>query len=237
MYTLAVIPTYNERENLLPLVSKILDLGLKIKILIVDDNSPDGTGALADTMAASDKRITVLHRPAKEGLGKAYRDGFRAALADPEAANILQMDADLSHDPSYIPAFIREIQDCDLVIGSRFYGGQIRIVNWPLLRLALSYGASIYVRFFSCLSISDPTGGFKCFKRHTVERLLANNIISDGYAFQIETNYICRKLGFKIKELPIIFYDREKGASKMSTSRTILEALSIVWRLKFKRLV
>ena len=235
MSILVIIPTYNEKGNLETIVRRILSLGLRIQILIVDDNSPDGTGECADRLAAQDGRVTVIHRPGKEGLGAAYLEGFAHAIAHTDAAYIFEMDADLSHDPVYIPAFLEKIKGCDVVIGSRFCQGRINIVNWDLSRRMLSYGASLYVRLFSSLSLSDPTSGFKCFKRHVIERVLANGVFSRGYAFQIEVNYICNKLGFSIKDIPIVFYERNTGYSKMCTPRTVMEAVLIVWRLKFRK--
>jgi dolichol-phosphate mannosyltransferase len=229
------MPTYNECNCLENILRAILALGLDIKILIVDDNSPDGTGRIADALARSDNHISVLHRPKKEGLGKAYLEGFRRALEDKDVDYIMEMDADFSHDPKYIPKFLEAISDCDIVIGSRFYKGRISIVNWPLSRLILSYGARIYVRLFAGLGLSDPTSGFKCFRRRAVEMILNNGIISNGYAFQIEVNYACKKLGLKFGEIPIIFYNRDIGTSKMGALRTVIDAMAIVWLVKFKR--
>lgn len=234
MSTVIIIPTYNEKDNIENLTKEILSLKVDVRILIIDDNSPDGTGKIADTLAASDDRIMVLHRKTKEGLGKAYLEGFRYVIKNTDAEYIMEMDADFSHDPKYIPKFLEEIKDADLVIGSRFYQGRINIVNWPLSRLIFSYGASLYVRLFSRLSLSDPTGGYKCFRRRVIEAILKAGIVSNGYAFQIEVNYICRKMGFVIKEIPIIFYDRDKGSSKMRAIRTIWDAVMIVWLLKFR---
>ncbi len=235
METLIIIPTYNERENLKPLLEKIFALGLNTKALIVDDNSPDGTGDFAEELARKEKRISVLHRDVKEGLGKAYLAGFRYAVENFSSDYIMEMDADLSHDPQYIPKFLEELEVCDVVIGSRFYKGRISIINWPLSRLIFSYGARTYVNLFTWLSLGDPTSGFKCFKRSVIEAVLNNPVLSNGYAFQIEINYMCKKMGFSIHEIPIIFHDRDKGYSKMSTVHTILEAISIVWILKFKK--
>ncbi len=229
------MPTYNEKDNLERLVKNIFALGLDIKILIVDDNSPDGTGILADKMAMSDSRISVLHRAKKDGLGKAYLDGFGYAIKNIDADYIMEMDADLSHDPIFIPKFIEGMKECDVIVGSRFCQGRISITNWSLIRLAFSYSASIYVRLFTRLNMTDPTSGFKCFKRYVIESILTSDIVSSGYAFQIEVNYICKEMGFKIKELPIIFYGRDKGLSKMRTFNTILDAIAIVWILKFKK--
>jgi len=235
MQTLVMIPTYNERDNLEILVRRILDLGLDLGIVIIDDNSPDGTGELADALAASDKRIAVVHRPVKEGIGKAYLAGYRYAAGKSDCEYLVQMDADLSHDPAYIPDLLKKMEGYDFVTGSRYYQGRVRITNWPLSRLILSYGASLYVRLFSGLAMSDPTSGLKCFRRKVVERIVENGIISDGYASNIEVNYMCKKMGFRTGEIPIVFYDRSAGSSKMCKLSTVLGAIAIVWKLKFKR--
>lgn len=235
MSLLVIVPTYNERDNLKILADKILSQKGDIRILIVDDNSPDGTGEIAKQMAASDKRVKVLHNIKKMGLGSAYLEGFKYAIKNMPADYFMQMDADLSHDPSAIPEFLKAMKDNDVVIGSRYLNGKINIVNWPLRRLILSYGASVYVRLFSRVALSDPTSGYKCFRKSAVEYILSNKISSGGYAFQIEINYIMRKAGFKMAEIPIIFHDRDKGASKMSQFKTIFEAFFIVWALKFRR--
>ncbi len=236
MSLLIVIPTYNEKDNISELTNRIFKSSPPdTKILIVDDNSPDGTGEAADDMATEDSRISVLHRQKKEGLGRAYMDGFRHALKNYDAEYIMSMDADLSHDPVFIPKFLEHIASCDIVLGSRFYDGRISIVNWPMTRLILSYSASLYVRICTRIPISDWTGAYRCFRRRAIEKILENSMISNSYAFLIEINYICYKLGFKFGEVPIIFYDRDKGASKMQTSKAILEAIVIVWKLKFRR--
>lgn len=225
-----VIPTYNERDNIEKLVQDVLSQGEEFDVLVVDDNSPDGTGALADAMATANKRVRVLHRPGKQGLGSAYRQGFRLAL-DMGADCIVEMDADFSHDPATLPRFIDMMKSHDLVIGSRYLNG-ISVVNWPLRRLMLSYFASVYTRLITGLRISDCTSGFKCFKREVIESLDLDTVRSDGYSFQIEMNYRCMELGFKIGELPIIFIDRHAGTSKMSR-KIVREAVVMVWKLKF----
>jgi dolichol-phosphate mannosyltransferase len=235
MSTLVIIPTYNERANLENLTGRIFASCPGVGLLIVDDNSPDGTGLEADKLALSDTRIRVLHRPNKEGLGKAYMDAFAYVIKNTDAEYIVTMDADFSHDPAYIPRFLEEIKNYDVVIGSRYCGGRVNIVNWPLTRLILSYGASMYVRLFASLPIMDPTGGFRCFRRCVIESLLANEIMHNGYAFLIEINYICHRLGYRIKEIPIIFYERDKGRSKMYALRAVFDAILIVWRVKFKK--
>ncbi len=224
-----VIPTYNERDNIEKLVNEVLSLGECFEVLIVDDNSPDGTGALADVIAASNRRVRVLHRPGKLGLGSAYRQGFRIAL-DMGADYIIEMDADFSHDPATLPRFVDMMKTHDLVIGSRYLNG-ISVVNWPLRRLMLSYFASVYTRFITGLRISDCTSGFKCFKRVVIETLDLDTVTSDGYSFQIEMNYRCMERGYRIGELPIIFIDRHAGTSKMS-KKIVREAVLMVWKLK-----
>ena len=229
-----IIPTYNERDNLRPLTERILSQHQSLRILIVDDNSPDGTGQLADELAREDSRIQVLHRPAKLGLGSAYREGFRRAL-DLGADYLIEMDADFSHDPAVLPLFLEKIAACDLVIGSRYING-ISVVNWPLRRLMLSYGANVYTRLITGLRIMDCTSGFKCFRRSLLERIDLARITSDGYSFQIERHFRCAELGARICELPIIFIDRRVGQSKMS-KRIVREAVLMVWRLKLDSLI
>ncbi len=229
-----VIPTYNERDNLRPLTERILSQHQSLRILIVDDNSPDGTGQLADELAREDSRIQVLHRPGKLGLGSAYREGFRRAL-DLGANYLIEMDADFSHDPAVLPLFLEKIAEYDLVIGSRYING-ISVVNWPLRRLMLSYGANVYTRLITGLTIMDCTSGFKCFRRSLLERIDLDRITSDGYSFQIEMHFRCAELGARICELPIIFIDRRVGQSKMS-KRIVREAVLMVWKLKLDSLI
>ena len=224
-----VIPTYNEHENIEKLATEVLSKDNSIHILIVDDNSPDGTGELADRMAAADDRIHVLHRKGKLGLGSAYREGFRLAI-DQGADYIVEMDADFSHDPAILPRFFEKMSEYDLVIGSRYLNG-VSVVNWPLRRLMLSYFASVYTRVITGLRISDCTSGFKCFNRKVLEAIDLNRIRSDGYSFQIEMNYRCVEKGFRVGEVPIIFIDRHAGSSKMS-KKIVREAVIMVWKLK-----
>lgn len=227
---IVVIPTYNEKENIQKLVPEILKEGEEFEVLIVDDNSPDGTGEVADKLAHQyPDKVHVLHRPCKLGLGSAYREGFKFALAH-GADYIFEMDADFSHDPKYLPEFLKLMDEYDLVIGSRYKNG-ISVVNWPLRRLILSLLATKYVRLITGLKLSDCTTGYKCFKRKVLETLDLDSILSNGYSFQIEVNYRVHKLGFKIGELPIVFIDRHSGSSKMSGS-IIREALYIVWKLR-----
>lgn len=229
MKAIVIIPTYNERENITRLTAEILKQHPALHILIVDDNSPDGTGAIADQLAASEERIRVLHRSAKLGLGSAYREGFRAAL-EMGADCLIEMDADFSHDPAVLPHFLEAIQGCDLVIGSRYLNG-VSVVNWPIRRLMLSYFASVYTRMITGLDIRDCTSGFKCFSRAALEAIDLERVRSDGYSFQIEMNYRCREKGFRIVEIPIIFIDRHAGTSKMSR-KIVREAVVMVWKLR-----
>jgi len=231
---MVVIPTYNERDNIEKLVREILSQSGDIETLIVDDNSPDGTGQLVDALAEGDRRIHVIHRPGKLGLGSAYRDGFKCALRA-GADYIFEMDADFSHDPAMIPLFLEKIRGYDVVIGSRYLNG-VSVVNWPLRRLMLSYCANVYARTITGLEISDCTGGFKCFRRGVLESIDLDSIKSDGYSFQIEMNYRCKELGFRIGELPIIFIDRRAGKSKMSKT-IVREAVFMVWKLKIGSLM
>jgi len=224
-----VIPTYNESGNLERLARQILALEPNLHLLVVDDNSPDGTGDLADRLAAETGRVSVLHRAGKLGLGSAYREGFARALAM-GADLVVQMDADFSHDPSILPVFFEKMKECDLVVGSRYLNG-VSVVNWPLRRLMLSYCASVYTRVITGLTISDCTSGFKCFRAATLRAIDLSSIRSDGYSFQIEMNYRCVELGLRVAEVPIIFIDRHAGTSKMS-KRIVREAVLMVWKLK-----
>lgn len=230
MKVIIVIPTYNERVNLPNLVPEILKLDPAYEILIVDDNSPDGTGEMAEELARQyTGRIHVMHRAGKMGLGSAYREGFQYALTN-GADNVFEMDADFSHDPKYLPEFIKLMKDYDVVIGSRYKNG-ISVVNWPIRRLILSWMATKYVRLVTGLKLTDCTTGYKCFSRKALEALPLEQIISNGYSFQIEVNYRLTKLGFRIGELPIVFVDRHSGTSKMS-GHIIREALYVVWKLR-----
>jgi dolichol-phosphate mannosyltransferase len=228
---LIIVPTYNEKENIEGIIDAVLAQGDDIDILIVDDNSPDGTGKIIDRLAASETRIHVIHRETKLGLGSAYIAGFKWALANTDTRFVFEMDADFSHDPNAIPELLEAMKDHDLVLGSRYLHG-ITVINWPLSRLILSYGANVYTRIITGLPLKDSTGGFKCFRRETLEQLPLDTIRSDGYSFQIEMNFFCWKKGFRIVEIPIIFTDRRVGISKMSR-KIILEAMFMVWRLRF----
>lgn len=234
MKAIVVIPTYNECDNVMRLAQEILKQDCSLQALFIDDNSPDGTGTLLDALAAEHKRIQVIHRSGKLGLGSAYREGFKAALAM-GADFIIEMDADFSHDPGVLPVFLEKIQTCDLVIGSRYLNG-VSVVNWPIRRLILSYFASAYTRFITGLYINDCTSGFKCFRRETIEAIDMNRIASDGYSFQIEMNYRCMEKKLKIVEVPIIFIDRHAGSSKMSR-KIVYEAIFMVWKLRIGTLL
>lgn len=235
MKKIVIVPTYNEAQNIERLISELFALQIDdLEILIVDDNSPDGTAQIVKDLMKDSPAIHLLEREGKMGLGTAYVAGFKYALsADYEY--IIQMDADFSHDPKEIENFMKAIQTCDLVIGSRYSVG-VNVVNWPLSRLLLSYGANLYTRFITFMPIKDGTGGFKCFRRKVLEAINLNRIHSDGYAFQIEINFKAWVSGFKIKEVPIVFVDRVAGTSKMS-KRIIREAAWIVWKLKFLSLI
>lgn len=231
MKAFVIIPTYNEKDNVRPLASAVLAQHDDLHILFVDDNSPDGTGVIIDELAAGNDRVHVLHRSGKLGLGSAYREGFKAALAL-GADYLLEMDADFSHDPATLPLFLSEIKENDLVIGSRYLNG-VSVVNWPIRRLILSYFASVYTRWVTGLKLRDCTSGFKCFRRSTIEAIDLSSVKSDGYSFQIEMNYRCMEKGFRIAEIPIIFIDRHAGSSKMSGS-IVREAVLMVWKLRLK---
>jgi dolichol-phosphate mannosyltransferase len=228
---LVVIPTYNERDNLAGIVPAVLKQDRRLHILVVDDGSPDGTGALADKLAKKHRgRVFVLHRAGKQGLGTAYVQGFQWGLQR-DFDFLLEMDADWSHDPQTLPRFLEKIAGADLVVGSRYAGGNVSVVNWPLARLALSMGASLYVRLITGLPLSDCTGGFKCFRREVLETIGLDRVKSDGYSFQIELNYKAYKKGWRLAEIPIIFIDRHSGSSKMS-GNIIREAIWRVWALR-----
>lgn len=231
--TLIIIPTYNEQDNIRSISAAVFAAAPEVHILFADDNSPDGTGRTIDAMAAEDRRIHVLHRREKSGLGRAYVDGFKWAL-ERDYELIFEMDADFSHNPAEIPKFIAASAGADLVLGSRYLNG-IRIINWPLSRLILSRSASSYVRIVTGMPFSDPTGGYKCFRRRVLEAIDLDSIRSNGYSFQIEMTYTAWKLNFRIRELPIIFEDRRSGHSKMNPS-IIREALWLVMRLPFRPL-
>jgi len=228
---LVIIPTYNERENITRIIDLVLYQDPSIDVLIIDDGSPDGTGQLADEIAAVNPRVNVIHRPSKMGLGTAYLAGFKWALQR-SYAYILEMDADFSHDPAHLPQFLTSIQDADLVLGSRYREGRVTVVNWPVARLLLSYFANVYARVVTGLQLYDATGGFKCFRRSVLEAINLDDVRSNGYAFQIEMSFRAWRRGFRIVEIPIVFVDRTEGVSKMS-KRIVREAIWMVWRLRW----
>jgi len=229
---MAVIPTYNEAENIEAIVKAVRSLPYDIEITIVDDGSPDGTGDIAERLAAEDSGVHVLHRSGKLGLGTAYVMGFRYAL-ETGVDVIIEMDADFSHDPNSLPDFLNKIREADLVVGSRYRNG-VRVMNWSFKRLLLSKMATIYVNLITGMPgsvVSDATAGFKCYRRAVLEAINLDRIHSNGYAFQIEMKYRAYRKGFRIAEVPITFNDRHVGLSKMS-NKIIIEALWVVWRLR-----
>ena len=234
--TLVVVPTYNERENLPPLVKRLLALPVLVDLLVVDDNSPDGTGKLADELQAEHSNIHVVHRKQKSGLGRAYIAGFNWAL-EHGYEFVFELDGDLSHNPDDIPMFLEAAKGADLVLGSRYIHG-IRVINWPLSRLMLSKSAAKYVQIVTGMPFTDPTGGYKCFSRRALQAIDLTQINSNGYSFQIEMTHKLWRQGLKVVEVPIVFTDRFQGHSKMS-GHIIREALIMVWRLlwqnKFRR--
>ena len=229
--TLIIIPTYNERENVRAIARAVFAAADDADMLFVDDNSPDGTGTIADEMAAADPRVKVLHRAEKNGLGRAYIAGFKWAL-ERQYEFIFEMDADFSHNPADIPRMRAAAQDAGLVLGSRYING-IRVINWPLSRLLLSRGAGIYVKLITGMPFTDPTGGFKCFRRCVLETIPLNGIESSGYSFQVEMTHTAWRIGCRIVEVPIVFEERRSGASKMSKN-IVFEALGMVWKLFFR---
>ncbi len=227
---LVIVPTYNERENLPRMAQKLLSLPAKVDLLVVDDNSPDGTGKIADDLAARHPEIHVLHRAEKNGLGRAYIAGFQWAL-EHNYEFIFEIDCDFSHDPDDILRFLdaAKKQNADLVLGSRYDGG-VRVVNWPLKRLMLSRCAGIYVNLITGMPFTDPTGGYKCFRRRALEAIKLDEVRSNGYSFQIEMTHRLWRQGFKVIEIPIVFTERVQGHSKMSRD-IVREALFVVWWL------
>jgi dolichol-phosphate mannosyltransferase len=232
--TLIIVPTFNELDNITKLIPDLLSRSANPDILIVDDNSPDGTAEFIQQLAVSNDRIHLIKREKKMGLGTAYIEGFKFALKN-NYDFIFEMDADYSHDPKEIPNFLNAIQENDLVLGSRYSNG-VNVVNWPMRRLLLSYFANIYTRIITGLPVKDATGGFKCFRRKVLETINLDRVKSNGYAFQIEMTYKAFKKGFRIKEIPIIFIDRMKGKSKMS-KRIVREAIFMVWKLRLRSLI
>ena len=228
--TLIILPTFNEAENLRPMASRLLAMEPALEVLVVDDNSPDGTGDIGDDLAKLNERLHVLHRREKDGLGRAYCAGFAWALKR-NYEFIFEMDCDFSHDPDEIPRFIERAnsEDADLVLGSRYCEG-IRVINWPISRLLLSLTAAKYVQIITGMPFTDPTGGFKCFRRDALESIDLDRVRANGYSFQVELTHILWRGGHKVAEVPIIFTDRFIGTSKMS-GKIVREAVWMVWRL------
>lgn len=231
MRALVIIPTYNEKEGIEAIIRAVLDQKLGVDVLIVDDNSPDGTGQIVRKLQANLAGLHLIERPGKMGLGTAYVTGFKYAIENDYDA-VFEMDADFSHDPLVLPQFLEKIRDYDFVLGSRYVNG-ISVVNWPLSRLMLSYFASYYTRWITGMPIKDPTGGFKCFRTSTLKAIDLDGVKSNGYSFQIEMNFKAWKKGFKYVEIPIIFVDRRAGHSKMSKA-IVREAVWMVWKLRLK---
>ncbi|MFC2149959.1 polyprenol monophosphomannose synthase [Calditrichota bacterium] len=225
---LVIIPTYNERENIAEVISSVLEQDDSLSLLVIDDNSPDGTGKIVKDLSNSTSRLHLMERPGKLGLGTAYVAGFKYAL-EHSFDYIFEMDADFSHDPTELPNFLKAIYDADLVIGSRYIRG-VNVVNWPLSRLILSIGASVYTRIITGIPLKDVTSGFKCFRREVLETINLDGLKSGGYAFQVELHWHVWQHGFRIKEIPIIFVDRTVGKSKMSKA-IVREAIFVVWKL------
>jgi len=234
MFTV-ILPTYNERENLERFVEKLQEVftanGLSGRIMVVDDNSPDGTGRIADSLAERYQNLAVIHRQEKQGIGPAYISGFKQALTT-DTRYIFEMDCDFSHDPANIPAFLKAIEDADLVLGSRYVPGG-RVENWGLVRRLISRWGGLYARLVLGVPVNDLTGGNKCFRREVLEALDLDAVSSQGYGFQIEMTYRAIRKGFHVKEIPITFTDRQLGQSKMS-KRIVLEAVLLVWKLRLR---
>jgi dolichol-phosphate mannosyltransferase len=233
MKCLVVIPTYNEKENIVELIKKILSVRKITDILVIDDNSPDGTGVIVEKISKTNKRVNCIRRSGKMGLGSAYVTGFKYALKK-NYDYVFEMDADFSHNPEMIPLFLDRMRLYDVVIGSRYYKG-ISVINWSLRRLALSLLASFYVRIILGLPLNDNTAGYKCFSAKVLRSIDLDKVKSDGYSFQIEMNYKAFRNGFRLGELPIVFVDRHSGTSKMD-GKIIMEALLIPWRLRIEYL-
>lgn len=231
---LVIIPTFNEFDNVHKIIPDVLSQNECVDVLIVDDNSPDGTGNYVEELTKTNPRVKIIRRAGKMGLGTAYIEGFKYAIKE-KYDYIFEMDADFSHDPKEVNNFLAAIKDHDLVIGSRYING-VNVINWPMQRLLLSYFANSYARFITGLPVRDATGGFKCFKRKVLESINFQNIKSNGYSFQIEMNFKAWKNGFKIHEIPIIFADRVKGTSKMS-KKIIREAVVMVWKLRIRSIL
>jgi dolichol-phosphate mannosyltransferase len=231
MKAIVIIPTYNEIHNIQKLLLDLLNMYSTLDILVVDDNSPDGTAKYVEEVGEKEPRVKIIKREKKMGLGTAYVAGFKYALEHGYEAAI-EMDADYSHDPKELESFLEKIRDYDLIIGSRYIYG-VRVINWPIRRLLLSYFANLYTRIITGMPVKDGTGGFKCFRRKVLESIDLDAIHSNGYSFQIEMNYKAWKKGFRLLEVPITFTDRVQGTSKMS-KKIVREAIYIVWKLRCK---
>jgi dolichol-phosphate mannosyltransferase len=230
---LVVIPTYNESDNIPKIIPRVLQHGSHFEVLVVDDNSPDGTAKLVQLMQSTDARVHLIERSSKLGLGTAYVAGFQYAL-EHGFEYVFEMDADFSHDPNELPRMLQQTEKCDLVVGSRYVSG-VNVVNWPMRRLMLSFLANVYTRYITGMPVKDATGGFNCYRRAVLEAINLAAIHSNGYAFQIEMKFIAWKKGFRVCEIPIVFVDRRVGVSKMSKG-IVYEAAWLVWKLKFKSL-
>ena len=228
--SLVIIPTYNEKENITRILPAVLSQHECLEVLVVDDGSPDGTGDLVQGITQAEPRVHLMRRSGKQGLGTAYIAGFRWAL-ERDYQRVFEMDADFSHDPASLVKFLEAAEEADLVLGSRYLGGRISVVNWDWKRLMLSYGANLYARLVTGLPVADATGGFKCFRREALQALDFSSMRSDGYCFQIETTYKIWKKGLRVREIPIVFADRTLGTSKMSGG-IISEAFFLVLRLR-----
>ncbi len=231
--TLVVTPTFDEADNIEAFIDQVLRQDPSVEMLVVDDNSPDGTGDIVERLAQQNPRVHLLRRPRKMGLGTAYVEGFKYAIAN-RFDFVFEMDADFSHNPEEIPKFLAKMATCDLTVGSRYTNG-VRVVNWPIRRLILSYAANVYTRVVTGMPIKDATGGYKCFRREVLEAIDLDRIHSNGYAFQIEMNFKAWSKGFRVCEHPIIFVDRRSGVSKMSR-KIVYEAVFMVWKLKLQKI-
>jgi len=229
MKAIVIVPTYNEADNIANLIDKIFSVDSNLHILVIDDNSPDGTAEIVKRISEKDPRVHLIKRPGKLGLGTAYIEGFKYALANGYEA-IFEMDADFSHNPEDIPRFLDALEDADLVIGSRYLTG-VNVINWPLRRLMLSYFANLYTRIITGMPVRDATGGYKCFRAEALKQIDLGKVKTNGYGFQIEMNFRFWAKGFRVKEIPIVFVDRRNGVSKMN-KKIILEAVFLVWKLK-----
>ncbi len=234
MRILVIIPTYNELENVKKIIPAVLGQNSGIDVLIVDDNSPDKTGDYVEELSKENSRVKLLRREKKLGLGTAYIAGFKYALQH-NYDFVFEMDADFSHDPNEIKNFLEAIKEADLVLGSRYING-VRVLNWPMRRLLLSYFASVYTRIITGLPVKDATGGYKCFRIDVLKAIDLDRIKSNGYSFQIEMTFKAYKKGFRIKEIPIVFMDRVKGKSKMS-KKIVREAVFMVWKLRLRSII